>query len=550
MQEKYEKLRKERLQQQEELEARRLDDVVKLFIDYHTRRAGLCTLIGFCKFAEISESFFKNRFGSIKEIYGIAREKYPDTFSDIAVEDFVNIENQDRVRVAVKNSKVFFITTAVGGDEVLESAFKTAKLFCKLKKAELLIQVCHNPANAATQKGGYGTIDKILQKELIITEDIQLNSNLYICSIQTTAKQVNPATGLARIGQINGSFIYASPKQMLKLSSVSNTKLPHAIMTTGAITKPNYHADKYMSKRTDYIADNDHKLGALIVEVEDDQVFHFRQVQFDENGSFCDMGKMYSVSGVKNYSPAAIIPGDWHSGETDPQVSKAVRELIIKLRPEKVIIHDVFNSMSVNPFEEFNDTLKCRRAEAGKLDIKAEIEQVALDLNMFAKMVKEVVVVKSNHDEMLTKYLSAGKYQHDHINLRIGLQLSLAMLEGRDPLQEGVAKSGMAMFPNIRWLRRDEDYKIAGIECGAHGDKGPNGSRGNLTAMENSYGKSVTGHSHTPGIQRDAWAVGTSSYLQVVYNIGPSSWLQTLCIVYKNGQRQLINIIEGKYTIK
>ena len=98
-------------------------------------------------------------------------------------------------------------------------------------------------------------------------------------------------------------------------------------------------------------------------------------------------------------------------------------------------------------------------------------------------------------------------------------------------------------------MRRDEDLKVANVQLGAHGDKGPNGSRGSLKGMHRSYGDSVTGHSHTPGILHGAWAVGTSSYLKLSYNQGPSSWMQAHCIVYDDGSRQLVNIIDGKWRI-
>jgi hypothetical protein len=43
--------------------------------------------------------------------------------------------------------------------------------------------------------------------------------------------------------------------------------------------------------------------------------------------------------------------------------------------------------------------------------------------------------------------------------------------------------------------------------------------------------------------------MGTSTYLKLNYNVGPSSWMQSLCLVYSNGARQLINVINGSYVI-
>ena len=92
-----------------------------------------------------------------------------------------------------------------------------------------------------------------------------------------------------------------------------------------------------------------------------------------------------------------------------------------------------------------------------------------------------------------------------------------------------------------------EDMRIAGCQLAAHGDKGPNGSHGNLTSIEKSYLNSVTGHSHTPKILRNAWSVGTTSKLKLNYNSGPSSWLHASVGLYENGQKQMYISIEGKW---
>jgi hypothetical protein len=120
------------------------------------------------------------------------------------------------------------------------------------------------------------------------------------------------------------------------------------------------------------------------------------------------------------------------------------------------------------------------------------------------------------------------------------------MLDGGDPLKYGVEMHGLKTN-KVKCLMRDEDFKIARIQLGAHGDLGANGARGSLRAMEAAYGNSVSGHSHSPEILRGAWQCGTSSYLKLSYNRGPSSWMHSSCLVYPNGSRQLINSINGEW---
>lgn len=56
---------------------------------------------------------------------------------------------------------------------------------------------------------------------------------------------------------------------------------------------------------------------------------------------------------------------------------------------------------------------------------------------------------------------------------------------------------------------------------------------------------SLTGNSHSPCIEKGVVQVGTSSYLKLEYNPGPSSWMNSHCVVYKNGKRALLNVLDG-----
>lgn len=489
-------------------------------------------------------------FRSLTRLSEEAREKYPDSFHDIAVKDILEPKTLQQLEDTVKKYNKFVITTAVTSCSADVNFLKSIQSYCTKHDAALLVLVASDPAHNKEFGKDHGSFDKEIIKyggHIVIT-DTAMNSNLYLSTIKLSAKHIDPITGLGRIGQRNGSFIYASPKQRLKAVPVSNSKLPHFLMTTGAVTKPNYASGNYMSDRTAYIADNDHVMGALVVEIVDNKIYHFRQVQADKDGSFIDLAHQYSSDGKVTYvEPEAFVLGDWHSGQTDPKASKAFIEVIKAFKIKTVVLHDAFDGLSINHHEEKQLILLAQRAEKKQLDLKNEMVGLAKDLNMFNEIVDQVVMVKSNHDEFLERYLQSGKYVEDPQNHRIALQLALAMLDGEDPLKHGVEMLGLKEKSKVLWLKRDEDFKIARIQLGAHGDKGANGSKGSLQAIESAYGQSVSGHSHTPEILRGAWQVGTTSLLKQEYNKGPSSWLHTSCLVYPNGSRQLINVINGKW---
>lgn len=540
------------------------EDILETYIAL-TRQNGSAPKTSDLSEAGISRDSVSRAFGSISALDTLARQQDPDAFNDIHLASLFSPKSLDSLDEAIKSHSRLVITTAVTGCKVHRPSLDSVKVYCEANDAALLILIASDPAHnmdkgdkSADKDKKFGTIDKVLAGEHLVLRDTAINNNLRIDTLKTSAKMIDPSTGMARLGQRNGSLIIASPKQRQKPIAVSNFKLPHIIMTTGAITESDYTTDSYMSERLAKIAEHDHQLGAIIVEIEDDEVFHFRQVQFDDNGCFYDIAgdqaSMYTPDGtIKAASAAALVLGDWHSGETDPVVAEAWKELATIIKPNHIVIHDGFNGMSINHHEEDNYVLRAQRALNKQLSLEKELKAFASDIDMLSPFAKKsVVIVKSNHDDFLNRYLKSGKYVEDPLNHYLSLKLAISMLEGLDPLQYAIEEViGLDPATKVRWLKRSEDFKIARIQLGAHGDKGPNGAKGNLASMEASYGQSITGHSHTAEILRGAWSVGTSSYLKLSYNEdSPSSWMNTSCILWPNGQRQLINVIAGNFRLK
>lgn len=489
--------------------------------------------------------------GTLGEFHAQAREAHPDDFDGV-IDDLFGRKRLAALRADIAQHTRFVITTAVTGAPVHAGFLASLRRYCAENDAALLVLPATDPAS----KGG-AFLAQELAADHIVGTDVALNRNLFVSAIKLSAKHIDPLTGLGRIGQRNGSFVYASPKQRLEVVPTSNTKLPVALMTTGAVTLPNYEPDErkshaYMSRRTAYIADNDHVIGAVIVEVQGRDRFHFTQVQADRRGTFAHLGRLWGPDGSSAYAPEALVLGDLHAGETSPEAWAAYvaapNSVRAVTRPRTVVIHDGFNGRSINHHEAKNSVMRARLAAQNHLGLADELALYAGVLDELTGLFEEVILVKSNHDEFLERYLADGGYMRDPHNTDIGLELSRAAIAGKDPLRYGVERL-LAHPERVRWLARDEDYKVGGVELGAHGDKGSNGARGSLRAMENAYGQSVSGHSHSPAILRGAWRVGTTSVLKMSYNKGPSSWLHSSCLVYADGRRQLVNVIEGAWQV-
>jgi hypothetical protein len=491
-------------------------------------------------------------FGSRSELRKAAQLEYPKICEAVVDTSVFSKKRFNEIKGDTRNYKRFIITTVIEGCKVDEDFLASIDAYCKKNDALLLLLSCADPARQ--KKDDDWHFDPVLKERYFIGHDMALNQALWLSTVKLSAKHIDPITSLTRLGQRNGSFIYASPKQRLKMVATASKKPPVAVMTTGALTFPDYSTSRYMSDRTAKLADNDHIMGALIVEISGPRHFHFRQIQADDQGSFIDFGKLYEGDDISAISPAACVLGDYHSGETDPVVDKCWREDLAKLKPQKIIFHDLFNGLSINHHDSRKKITLARRSKKDKLNLRREVAGVALDLNKYLPLSNELVVVKSNHDEFLDNWLDYFEFRNDTLNLEYGLELALHMTTeekktglAQDPLKYAVEQAGLKNTKNVRWLKRQEGFKIAGIECGDHGDKGPNGAHGSLRAMEEAYGRSGAGHAHRDEIFRQCYQVGTSSILDPEYAAdGISSWTQSRCDIYPNGMRQLIRVVDGK----
>jgi hypothetical protein len=386
------------------------------------------------------------------------RKNYPESFVNVLDETVFTKKRFDELKKEAKKVRRFVITTAVVEKEVHTGFLSSIKNYCERHDAMMLVLPC---ADVASKNRAFGwNLDPILKGENIVYNDLKLNKNLFISSIKVSAKQVNPLTGLSRIGQKHGSFIYASPKQFLEYVAGSNKKkIPRALMTPGAITNPDYSTDKYMSARTSYIAESDHVLGAVVVELDEKNNFYFRQLQANpETGSFIDLSVQYNEDGsVERVLPEALILGDWHSGETDQTAYEVMKEVINDTDPKNIFIHDGFDGTSISHHDSGKPLVKAIKSQKKVTSLEKEIKKYAADLDELSELISDsIIIVKSNHDEHLSRYLVEGRYVMDPENHYYSLDLATKVIEGKDALKfatERYLKNPKRMY----WLKRDDE---------------------------------------------------------------------------------------------
>jgi hypothetical protein len=427
--------------------------------------------------------------------------------------------------------------------EMHENLLNGFENYCKIHNAELIILKM-----PGKNQGENIFDDSVKDRTELFFGNRSLNSNIKISDMVVPPQNVDPSTGRLRFAQRDTTLIYAHAKQRLRAVPASNSKLPRLLITTGAITTPNYNRANHKGD----VAYRDHIYGGVIVEVIDNVCYNVRFLRGKKDGQFIDMGLKYN--GKQKPAKAgieALALGDIHAGEEDPLTMNANFEMIDFFKPKRLILHDLFDGHSVNPHEYNQVISRVREFEKGRLSLESELEHardVLYDLSKAIGKNNKVYVVASNHSYFLNRYIQDGDFMKEPWNARIAIKLAEKMCDGLDPVEEGMKIMG-GLPKNVTFLKLRDDLQVWGCQLASHGHRGNSGSRtSNAVSREIAHGKSITGHTHTPEVFRNTYIVGTSSRLDLNYTDGgANSWMAANAVLYDNGSVQLLPIIKGKW---
>lgn len=442
----------------------------------------------------------------------------------------------------------------VNASNVHKKAFKSLQTFCKRRKAELVILPMRAHVKPLHNQPQH--FDPILKPYLksFATEYI-FNEHLKAVEVHLNPQQSNPLTGLNRLRgtydnskRFKSSILVAHAKQDMQSIPTGNDTHPRIIHSTGCITEASYLNNKVGTQAKD-----EHVVGGLIVEI-NGPIFHLRQIQVvSKDGSFVDLGSRYHSDGrVTRERAKGFVIGDTHIGHECKNALKATKEQMQLLKPEEVALHDVFDGSSITHHVEKTHITKAK-IRTGKFGeffktLESELAYNVKVLNQifdYCPKDAKILMVASNHNDFLNRYLQDGRYVKDHVNHEIAHRMVVDIYDGNNPLQKYIDPTG-----RMCWLDRNKDYFIEGVQVNVHGDLGPNGSRGAKNGLEYTHGNSIGAHTHCPGNYKRYMNVGHTSKERHGYNNGPSSWIQANAVIYKNGQKQLILIINGKWRNK
>lgn len=345
----------------------------------------------------------------------------------------------------------------------------------------------------------------------------------------------NPLSGFESLSSARTSVI-GHPRVHLKSLPVLRGNPHKLLLTTGACTLRNY-SDTKAGKKAEF----HHTYGFVIVEIKDDLTYYIRQVTAGNDGSFTDL--IYNVDNqtVTEVTECdAFVMGDIHTANVDIPTMESTMRLFGQIKPDQIVMHDLFDGESVNHHESKDPIKAYHRQTSGRNLVKREIDELKDFINRYDLIRYNPIVVRSNHDQWMERWIVDRDWKKDVANALEYMEYASVLLKGKAP--KGIIPYILEQEygDGITTLDLDESYKINGWEIAQHGHLGAHGSRGNIQQYRRLNTKVVVGDYHSPSRLDGAIGAGTYSKLRMGYNNGASAWMNAGVIIHRDGKAQHI----------
>lgn len=461
-------------------------------------------------------------------------------------------DQNPRFARALSGIKRFVVTSAQNATPIHDDFFGALRTYCDFNDAELVVIPLRykNPTSRWTQSQENAEVWDTAVTPYLYNQRKKLNDNLtLVADIKTIPTATKPLSGFESLTG-SSSGIFGHTKVQMACVPTPQGRYPKILTTTGAVTIKNFTDSKAGKKGEFHFT-----LGAVVVEIIGKKFF-LRHVNYDTKyGSFIDLDREYSINGVADApQPLAIVLGDTHRASMDKTVEKVTfgkGGIVETLNPKHLVFHDLHDGAATNHHTRKDPFAQVAKRVADLHIVEKEIED---DVKWLKKVVgkRKGVIVPSNHDDFLARWLREQDWRLDPENAEFYLKTALELvreIKGGNEVPHPFAYwvDRLKDKAPITCLSRDESFTLGGIELAMHGDQGPNGSRGSVQNLRRIGVKTMVGHSHSPAIEEGCWQVGTSTPLRLDYNSGPSSWLNCHGLIHANGKRQLLMIIDGHW---
>lgn len=374
---------------------------------------------------------------------------------------------------------------------------------------------------------------------------------LFCAEMNTLPTAVRPLSGLTTYAQ-GRTAVFPHAKLAFESVPAMPGKFVPSVMTTGAVTVPNY-----VKKKAGLKAEFHHVLGAVIVEADDLGNAWCRQISATSDGAFQDLDVSVSAGRISvGNRVKAVTFGDIHIPSLADDVFQALwgrnsQSLMEVLRPEYIFIHDLMSFEMASRHVAGDPIHRARMRAAASDGIRWQVREGAKFLRAIERETCRTVMIESNHDDRLSQWARSDADRMDTENAEYWHECNLHLLRA--------IRAGDHEFNLIRWALKNEDARglsgidfvpmggsflicqdSGGIECGMHGHQGCNGSRGTATGLAKMGTRLTIADKHSPQILDGVYIAGMSGDLDQGYNTSPSSWQRSHVVAYPNGKRALI----------
>jgi len=433
----------------------------------------------------------------------------------------------------LKKKKRYIISSAQTASPVNLAFLNNIEVYAKFIDAEIGIIATRyrNPTSIWKEEGDIW--DERTHKYLTANRQNLHNDVLLLADLKIQATSPNPTNGIELFGD-DSSVIVGSPRIEMRTVPVLPDQKQKFLYSTGTVTMPSFTDSVAGGKAAEH-----HTYGFVIVEIENDDVVHLRSVSANEDGSFNDLIYRIEDQTVVKESVDTLVWGDSHFAQKDERVTKAFRKVCRDLKIKNSVLHDVWDSESINVHNVKNPIIQHQLMKENRDDLKKELDQMSSELQWFENNMTETLVIASNHDDMLDRAMVISDWRDNLKNAEIFVKMLKLTLSGK--AKEGIIPYCInKKFKNIRALGINDSFIRFGVELGLHGHKGPNGSKGNIQSFSKLSCKTIIGHSHSPAIRWGCYQVGISCQMQHGYNKGLTGWAYASCTLNKHGKRQMI----------
>lgn len=445
----------------------------------------------------------------------------------------------------------WLVTSAQDDTDIHVSFWSNLKAYASYLKAEVLVGGFTYQTKRHTDRE---TLTSQFRPELhkyLRFDPMELGPVMFCADMNTLPTAARPLSGLLAYSR-GRDALFPHAKLAYQTAPAPMGEHVPSLMTTGAVTVPNY-----IQKKAGKKAEFHHILGATLVEVSADGSAWCRQISATSDGAFQDLDVQVRGGNVtRDHRIEAVTLGDLHVPSVEDDVAYALwgrqaGSLIDALRPRYAFVHDLLAIEAHSRYVEKDAFHHAAMVASDQSEMESQVRQGAECVRAIEREFCQPIVIYSNHDDRLLQWAKNQPDRKDIANIAYWHRCNLAFYEALAQEDENfdmflwaLKEADPQLLNGVGFVPRGGTFRICqetgGIECGLHGDQGPNGARGSSVSFSRMASRLTIGHTHSPEIHDGVYVAGITGNLDQGYNQGPSSWKRAHVVTYPNGKRAII----------